>query len=82
MNYQAVVEEVLRTHCAVRQPITPQSRLREDLGLDSVGILTLMVELENALQARLQENPEDPPETVEELVLFLNTALTPPAEGP
>ena len=71
MNHAELVADILRKHCAVRVGITPQSRLREDLGLDSVGILTLMVELENALQIRLEENPERPPETVEELVAFL-----------
>ena len=61
----------MRTHCLIQGPIEPQARLREDLGLDSVGILTLMVELENKLQKTLQENPESPPETVEQLARFI-----------
>jgi len=64
-KYLALVLEILRVHCRIEGPVEPTARLREDLGLDSVGILTLMVELENALQKTIQENPENPPETVE-----------------
>lgn len=70
-DYLALIQEILRTHCRVEGPIRPEARLRDDLGLDSVGILTLMVELENSLQKTLQENPENPPETVAELAAFL-----------
>ena len=70
-DYMALIEEILRTHCRIEGPIAPEARLREDLGLDSVGILTLMVELENSLQKTLTENPQTPPETVAQLAVFL-----------
>jgi acyl carrier protein len=66
-----LIEHILRTHCGIKGEITPDSRLREDLGMESLGLLTLMVELENSLQRQLQENQENPPQTVAELAAFL-----------
>jgi hypothetical protein len=41
------IERILREHCAVQEKITLDSRLQEDLGLDSMGLLTLALESEN-----------------------------------
>lgn len=47
----------------------------EDLELDSVGLLCLAVGLENHYRVKLEENPEEPPATVEDVVNLLAKAL-------
>ena len=69
------VLEVLRGPCGVTAEITPASRLVEDLELDSVGMLCLAVGLENKFKVRLEENPEQPPDTVSDVVKLLDHAL-------
>ena len=71
---QAVVD-VLRQHCGVERPIHTQSRLAEDLGLDSVGLLTMAVEVENHFQTVLGEEPENPPRTVDDVVVLIQARL-------
>ncbi len=71
----AVVQRILRLHCAVQRTATPQSRLAEDLGLDSVGMLTLAVELENHYRVKLGEAPEHPPRTVADVLALLELRL-------
>jgi len=71
LNTQEVVDHILKTHCGVKTPpllITTEARLVEDLGLDSVGLLTLVVEVENHYQMQLEESPEQPPRTVGQLI--------------
>lgn len=70
-EYFVSVEQVLRGPCGVRAEITAESRLAEDLHLDSMGMLALAVGLENRYRVRLEENPEQPPETVSEVVALL-----------
>jgi len=41
------VVAVLRSKLSVRAPLTPQTSILRDLQLDSVQVLTLVVELEN-----------------------------------
>ena len=67
-----LIESVLRRHCGVEVEILDEHRLQEDLGLESVGLLTLMVELENSLKMRLKEDVTNPPRTVGELARFLD----------
>ena len=47
----------------------------EDLELDSVGLLCLAVGLENRYRVKLEENPEEPPATVADVVDLLEKAL-------
>lgn len=68
-----LIESILRQDCRIQGIISPESRLRDELGLDSVGMLTLMVGLEDALQTSLPEPPEPVPETVRQLADFLET---------
>lgn len=69
---EAVYSEIIRIlkeECGVkRNEISPCDRFQEDFGLDSVGLLTLALEAENSFQLMLEEPPESPPKTVEELV--------------
>ena len=69
------VAQVLRTHCNVTKDIRMDSRLAEDLGLDSVGLLTMAVEVENYFQTVLGEAPENPPRTVLDVVLLIQQRL-------
>lgn len=69
------VYEVLRGPCGVSIGITPQSRLVEDLELDSVGMLCLAVGLENKFRVKLEENPDEPPDTVADVVDLLEHAI-------
>ncbi|KAB2858289.1 MAG: acyl carrier protein [Bauldia sp.] len=53
----AGVAEVARLHLGRSAPLDPGSRLVEDLGLDSLGLLTLAAEVENRF--RVAPEPED-----------------------
>jgi acyl carrier protein len=78
MNTQEVVLDLLKTHCGLRNlesPVTRDTRLVEDLGLDSVGLLTLVVEIENHYQVRLEESSEDPPRSLGQLTDLIDQRL-------
>lgn len=75
MTPEARVSAILRQECAVTAPFTRESRLAEQLGLDSVGFLTLALELENHYQLTLEEDPQDPPRTVGDLVRLVEARL-------
>ncbi len=62
------IEQILREHCGVRDAIQLDSRLQEDLGLDSMGLLTLALETENHFELCLDEPPDQPPQSVREIV--------------
>ncbi len=66
---------ILHRYCGVRQhlnhPIGIETRFQEDLELDSMGLLTLAAEVENHWQVYLDEPPEQPPQTVGELVALI-----------
>ncbi|MBJ93929.1 MAG: hypothetical protein CMP23_05565 [Rickettsiales bacterium] len=53
----------------------PSDRLQHDLGLDSMTFLHLALELEAFLGAPLGENPEQPPETVSDLVELVSQRM-------
>lgn len=69
------VAKTLKGACGVREPISAQSRLVEDLGLDSMGMLALAVDLENRFKLKLEEDQAHPPETVSDVVTLLRTRL-------
>lgn len=74
----AHVVKVLRGPCGVPYPIAESSRLAEDLHLDSVGMLSLAVNLENHYRVRLPDNPAEPPQTVGDVVGLLAQAMERP----
>ncbi|RME55660.1 MAG: acyl carrier protein [Deltaproteobacteria bacterium] len=69
------VGKILQEACGVRGPITHETRLAEDLALDSVGLLTLALEVENRYELFLEEDPLDPPRTVGDLVELVERRL-------
>jgi acyl carrier protein len=68
------IETILRRDCGVVGPITRGARLQQDLGLDSVGLLTLALEVENHFEIILAEPPDRPPETIAELIALVAEA--------
>jgi acyl carrier protein len=56
--------------------VAPEQRLQEDLGLESMDLLALAVEVENLFQIKLEENPSRPPQTVGELVGLVHQRLS------
>lgn len=74
-NVFATIERVLREECRVEAPLGPATRLQEDLGLDSVRMLTLAVELENHYRIVLGEDPDNPPRTLGELAALVEDRI-------
>lgn len=70
------VRNVLARSCGVIFPISEESRLAEDLQLDSVGLLSLAVNLENQYRIRISDDPTTPPQTVGDVLDLLQTALS------
>ncbi len=67
----ADIERVAREHLAGPHPLPPlrpETRLVEDLRLDSLRLLTLVIEVENRFRIRLDEGDEAAIETVGDLV--------------
>jgi len=72
---EEVLVSILKTHCRVTTEFRPELRLAEDLGLDSIGLLTLALELENHYRVRLEENPAAPPTTLGDLAELVKGRL-------
>ncbi len=67
---------ILLEHCPVGEKhIDSNTRLQQDLDLDSVGLLTLALEVENRWRIYLGEAPDNPPQTIGELVTLIETRL-------
>ncbi len=73
--YQTV-SQILHEDCHIpHETITLESRLQEDLGLDSVGLMTLALEIENHWELILEESSESPPETVSQIIDLISIRL-------
>lgn len=70
-----LTEATLREQCRVTGRLEPSTRLREDLGLDSLALLTLAVAAEDHFQICLNEDPESPPSTLADFVALVETRL-------
>ncbi len=70
------VSKVLTSFCGVDHDILESSRLAEDLQLDSVGLLSLAVNLENHYRIRIADDPTTPPQTVGDVIDLLEKALS------
>ena len=67
-----VIREVLREQCDVDpQLVNESARLQADLNLDSVGLLSLALELENRFEIYLGEDTSNPPQTVGDVLELL-----------
>ena len=64
----AGVEAVAREHLGHEGELRPQTRLVEDLELDSIRLLTLAVEVENRFRVTLDPEDEEGISTVGDLV--------------
>lgn len=69
------VKHVLEARCRVDVEIQPESRLGADLKLDSVGMLTMALEIENLYGMNLGDEPDSPPETVDDVVALIALRL-------
>ncbi|MFN8607699.1 MAG: phosphopantetheine-binding protein [Vulcanimicrobiota bacterium] len=70
-----LTEDTLRQQCRVSGPIEAETRLREDLGLDSLALLTLAVAAEDHFRICLNEDPHSPPATVGDFVALVEARL-------
>ncbi len=70
-----LVKRILREKCKVEMQVGLDARLAEDLRLDSVGMLTLALEIENHYQMNLGDEPDRPPRTVREIVELIRARL-------
>lgn len=71
----AGIAEVAKEHLALGRPLHPHSRLVEDLGLDSLRLLTLAVEVENRFRVCLEPADEQAIVTVADLVQAIERCL-------
>ena len=69
------VRAVLAERCGVHAELSANTRLAEDLGLDSIGLLTLALELENHYQLQLGDDPANPPRSVGDVVSLIAKGL-------
>ena len=69
------VREVIRNELWLNMPVTPSTNLVRDLQLDSLKQLTLVVELENRFQVRLDAGDEEGLETLEDVVRLVQRRL-------
>ncbi|MEM7481127.1 MAG: acyl carrier protein [Acidobacteriota bacterium] len=71
----AGVTGVAREHLQWQGPVRPEMHLVEDLGLDSLRLLTLAVEIENHFRVILDDADEETIETVGDLVATISDKL-------
>ncbi|MBD3241786.1 MAG: acyl carrier protein [Chitinivibrionales bacterium] len=63
-----VIQEVLRVN---RDAIKPESRIREDLGADSLDTVTLLMALEDAFKESISDEDAEGLVTVADVVTFV-----------
>ena len=69
------LRKVAREHLDYEGELTPETRLVDALALDSLRLLTLVVELENHFEVCLEEGDEEGIETVADLLAVLRSRL-------
>jgi acyl carrier protein len=79
MNRNEILDrlrELLHREIGYRGPVEPESELAADLGLDSLKLLTLVVELENSFKVAIEPaEGEEPPTTVGQVVDLIERGL-------
>ena len=69
--------KILTEHCDLDDvEFSSEQRLQEDLGLDSMGLLALSVEIENYYRIHLNEDLAQPPQTLGELAKLIEIRLS------
>jgi acyl carrier protein len=71
----AAVQEVAREHVGFEGTLDPDQRLVEDLELDSIKVLTMVVEVENRFRIVLDPEMESEIVTVDDLVRVIGGLL-------
>jgi len=72
LEIETAIATILREDCGVTaEVIDRNARFEEDLGLESMGLLTLALEVENYFELCLDEPPDDPPRTVAALTALV-----------
>jgi acyl carrier protein len=77
----AVIEEVARGELGYEGRLEPGLRVVEDLGLDSLGLLTLAMEVENRFEVTLDEIDPASIERVADLVGAIRKAIRKKLDG-
>ena len=65
------IDRVLKLELQLQREVRPEDRLVDDLQLDSVTLITLVVELENTFRVALREEDAAEVKTVRELALLV-----------
>jgi len=71
----AAIAEIARDHLNHEAPLDPAARLVEDLGLDSIRLLTLAAEVENRFRLVIEPEEEAEIVTVGDLVELVAARL-------
>ena len=71
----AQVQELARERLALTGEVRPESRLIEDLGLDSLRLQALAIEVENHYEIILEPEDEEAILTVSDLVVTIDRKL-------
>jgi acyl carrier protein len=69
------LRQLLRAQLGYEGPVEPESELAADLGLDSVKLLTLVVELENAFRVALEPEEGETLANVGQVVALIERCL-------
>lgn len=70
------VSTVLRQECRIaREDYHEEDRLVEDLGLESMGLMTLALQVENNFQIMLNEDVLKPPRTIGDVIDLIGAQL-------
>jgi len=68
------IQHVFKEFLEIRA-ITPETDIIDDLQLDSVNLLTLIVELENYFHVAFEEGEEENIRTVNDLILLIERSI-------
>lgn len=75
MDIASAISVLAREKLELERELNPELRLAEDLGLDSIQLLTLATEVEDHFRIRLDEDDEMAIETVGDLVAVVERKL-------
>ena len=74
-DIESAIAELARNKLSLERDLHPSLRLAEDLGLDSIQLLTLATEVEDHVRVRLDEADEISIETVGDLIAVVEQKL-------
>lgn len=72
---ESAINRLARNKLSLERDLHPDLRLSEDLGLDSIQLLTLATEVEDHFRIRLDEADEISIETVGDLIAVVEQKL-------